>query len=541
MSAKTKTTLSWILVAVLFLGIALTAVALFMKEECEHVYEDGICTECGDEKTIDNETADLKSIGYDFRLMSDGMIMSTAYTWSMPAQTTATTMSTRSISSSYFDYYVTGTYDVLVSYPDNDDGPYGSDEIFSWELYFDNVRVAYSSGSGGYYYVESGNSDYTLADTSVLVTFDRLVNHFGFVPDKNYDVILKYKIAMWDDQDAEFEVYENWTQETVTLGQWSYRVGEELPEVPVKVGYTFSGWYTDEACTNLYTDDKLYGNITLYAGFVANNYTINFNANGGNGTMSALAMTYDQSKSLTNNTFTRSGYVFAGWATSANGSVAYANGAAVKNLTSEANGSVTLYAVWEDLQYIVTFNANGGNGTMQNMAFVGNEQKNLSKNAFVKTGYHFMGWATSANGSVVYTDGAKVGALTQTNNATINLYAVWAINEYTVVFVDGDTNVQTSKVKHGNTVTMPETAPSKEGHTFVGWAFPNGNVYNGQAITGDTTLTAKYDVNQVVVTFVIDGEATLVYVDWGTNLKELLDQYYPVALYDRAEEYDSNF
>jgi len=58
-------------------------------------------------------------------------------------------------------------------------------------------------------------------------------------------------------------------------------VSKQLPPAPTKTGYTFSGWYTDEACTNKYTASTVTSDITLYAGFTANTYSIKFNANSG--------------------------------------------------------------------------------------------------------------------------------------------------------------------------------------------------------------------------------------------------------------------
>lgn len=81
-------------------------------------------------------------------------------------------------------------------------------------------------------------------------------------------------------------------------------------------------------------------------------YTISFNANGGTGSMASQAMTHDVSKNLTANAFTRKGYKFVGWATSANGAVVYADNALVKNLTTETGATVTLYAVWNYLPLV---------------------------------------------------------------------------------------------------------------------------------------------------------------------------------------------
>ena len=118
---------------------------------------------------------------------------------------------------------------------------------------------------------------------------------------------------------------------------------------PTKTGYTFAGWYADKKCmgTSYTKISKNYNKkVTLYAKWTANTYTIKFKANGGTGTMASKTMTYDTAATLTKNAFTRSGYTFAGWSTSKNGSAEYKNKASVINLSSENKGSVTLYAVW---------------------------------------------------------------------------------------------------------------------------------------------------------------------------------------------------
>ena len=117
-----------------------------------------------------------------------------------------------------------------------------------------------------------------------------------------------------------------------------------------KTGYTFSGWLVSGTSTNKaagtafewkYTEDK-----TLTAQWKANKYAVKFNANDGSGTMNNQSFEYDAAQNLTANAFTNAGKEFKGWATSASGSVAYADKANVKNLTATANGTVNLYAVW---------------------------------------------------------------------------------------------------------------------------------------------------------------------------------------------------
>jgi hypothetical protein len=60
--------------------------------------------------------------------------------------------------------------------------------------------------------------------------------------------------------------------------------------------------------------------------------------------------------------------------------------------------------------YTVSFNANGGNGSMSNQSFTHGVTQNLSSNSFTKPGYTFAGWATSAGGSVAYVNRASYTA-----------------------------------------------------------------------------------------------------------------------------------
>lgn len=77
-------------------------------------------------------------------------------------------------------------------------------------------------------------------------------------------------------------------------------------------------------------------------------YSVKFNANGGSGTMPNESFTYGTAKALTANAFTRTGYTFQGWATSASGTKAYSDKQSVSNLTMTAGVVVNLYAVWKE-------------------------------------------------------------------------------------------------------------------------------------------------------------------------------------------------
>ncbi len=114
-------------------------------------------------------------------------------------------------------------------------------------------------------------------------------------------------------------------------------------------GSVFEGWYDQKG--NLISKEPkyepkpvndLYEGGSYVAHFHAQQYTLRFNANGGEGTMEKLTYTHGQDQSLTKCGFTRAGYDFLGWATAENGNVAYHDQQSL-SITQDT----TLYAVWK--------------------------------------------------------------------------------------------------------------------------------------------------------------------------------------------------
>lgn len=169
-------------------------------------------------------------------------------------------------------------------------------------------------------------------------------------------------------------------------------------------------------------------NFTLVAEWKANTYTVAYDANGGSGTMASVTHTYNTAKNLTTNAFTRAGYNFAGWNTAKDGSgTSYANEASVKNLTTTNGVTVTLYAQWTPWTHTVTYNGNadGVTNLPANQTKTYGSDLTLSSTKPERPGYLFQGWATSANGPVVYQPGGTYSA--DQNGGTVTLYAVWLV------------------------------------------------------------------------------------------------------------------
>ena len=89
------------------------------------------------------------------------------------------------------------------------------------------------------------------------------------------------------------------------------------------------------------------GQMSIMVDISEFSYTVKFNANGGTGSMANQSFTYGVAKALTANAFTRTGYTFQGWATSANGENTYSDKQMVKDLATTSGAVVNLYAVWD--------------------------------------------------------------------------------------------------------------------------------------------------------------------------------------------------
>ena len=145
---------------------------------------------------------------------------------------------------------------------------------------------------------------------------------------------------------------------------------------------------------------------------------VTFDANGGSGTMALESEPYARSSPLNANAFTYLGYTFAGWNTSPAGDgIGYANGQAV---TLTAN--VTLYAQWTAQTVSITFDANGGTGTMALESEPYGTSVPLSANAFTNPGDTFAGWSTSPGGGGASFGNGQIVRFT----VSLTLYAQWS-------------------------------------------------------------------------------------------------------------------
>ena len=180
---------------------------------------------------------------------------------------------------------------------------------------------------------------------------------------------------------------------------------------------------------------------------------------------------------LETNSFSRTGYTFKGWNTSADGSgTAYANGATV-NVSKDT----VLYAQWEINTYTVTWK-NGDTVLQSGKVAYGTKPAYTgatpTKAATAQYTYTFKGWSP------------EIVAVTGDTTYTAEFNSV--LREYTVTWKNGDTVLQSGKVAYSTKPAYTGATPTKAAtaqytYSFKGWS------PEIVAVTGDTTYTAEFN------------------------------------------------
>lgn len=137
----------------------------------------------------------------------------------------------------------------------------------------------------------------------------------------------------------------------------------------------------------------------------------------------------------------------------------------------------------------VTFNYNNDEGITESKNVEKDTEVTLPTNGGTKEGYIFDGW--SKGGTKVTTDKVKI-----TENTTFEGQWKAEPTKYTVTFKNGDTETLV-KVVENQKVPKP-TDPTKEGYNFLGWYDGNTIFDFNTAITGNKTLTAKWEAKPVL-------------------------------------------
>ena len=269
-----------------------------------------------------------------------------------------------------------------------------------------------------------------------------------------------------------------------------------------RTGYMFNGWNTQANGQGTHyavgVSYNLTADVTLYAEWVANTYTITYNGNNKTSGSVPSNTTGNGSVTLENNsgTLAKTGYTLTGWNTQADGQGTHYD----LSTSYFLNADVTLYAEWTATVYTITYNGNNKTSGSVPSHTTGYGSVTLAANTgtLARTAYHLTGWNTQADGQGTHYDLSNLYNLT----ADVTLYAEWTHVDYTITY-------------NGNNKTTGTTPGTTVGHGTVNLAGNSGNMTrNGYVLTGWNTHAngqgTHYDLSE---TYNLTGDVTL-YAEW---------------------------
>jgi uncharacterized repeat protein (TIGR02543 family) len=278
-------------------------------------------------------------------------------------------------------------------------------------------------------------------------------------------------------------------------------------------GFTFTGWNTTAIGDGTsYQPGEMFtleaGANALFAQWQALPASLEYIANGGAGTTMSTTGVTDQTVSVAASTFTRAGYTFAGWNTSANGSgTSLAPGGSFRL----PPGVTTAYAQWLANPATLAYGSNGGKGSTAPTGGLTDEIITVADNGFTRDGYLFLSWNEAADGSgATYSPGDDFTL----RPGTSSLQAQWLAQVATLAF-DANGGSGEMPMLSGTTdevLNLPSADFARVGFTFAGWntkADGTGTSLapGGQFALppGDTTLFAKWSANRAAVRYDANG------------------------------------
>jgi uncharacterized repeat protein (TIGR02543 family) len=270
-----------------------------------------------------------------------------------------------------------------------------------------------------------------------------------------------------------------------------------------RAGFSFAGWNTSSVGTGTrYAVESDFtivtGTTTLYAEWTPILYTLNYQGNGGTGVVVGSSGVSGATVTVSSGAgFERSGYTFAGWNTSANGS---GTPYAANDVFTRPAENVVFYAQWTPISYTLSYNNNLGSGSVASQSGILNEVETLATEGdMAKAGFRFVGWNTQADGS------GQSYAAGQTINMPLGgvvMYAIWVPNDVEIAYIaNGGTGTPANaQATYGQSYTISTTEPTRTGYTFSGWVVQDGspagtyktNATNSFAPDTDEVLVAQW-------------------------------------------------
>ena len=265
-----------------------------------------------------------------------------------------------------------------------------------------------------------------------------------------------------------------------------------------RTGYAFSGWKAGSAAYSDKAKISPADDMTLVAQWKPNKYTITADvASTGGGNVTGGG-SYDYSSTVTLTATPNTGWLFYQWS----------NGATTPSITVTVSGNATYTATFKRVTYRLAFHPNctDATGVMPTNTYTYGTENTLPKNQYVRSGWDFKGWATSANGNWSIGDGSSLSVPGSVFSgaepgALKVLYAYWEKHAYTVTLDKKGGTGGTSAVSAYSGEAMPSiSVPSRTGYIFKGYY----TAQNGQGIkcyNEDGSSAKNFDLGKNVTLY----------------------------------------
>ena len=260
--------------------------------------------------------------------------------------------------------------------------------------------------------------------------------------------------------------------------------------------------------TNNYFSNTGWGTSFTGGSFSPTTYEISFDGNGEtSGSMTDVEdIECDASVTLAANAFEKTGYTFTGWKDASSND--YANEATISNITAD----IALTAQWSAKQCTVSFNTNGGSGTITSVtATYDAAMPTKAGNLPTKSGYDFAGfWDGEGGTGTQYYNADGTSAQNWDKNTTSNttLYAKWTAHVYTVTLdLEGGSGTTSVIATYNATLSGDALfdAPTFSGYTF-------GGFYTEEAGGGSELINSNRKWNKSKTGY-IDSDKKWIYTD----------------------------
>ena len=159
--------------------------------------------------------------------------------------------------------------------------------------------------------------------------------------------------------------------------------------------------------------------------------------------------------------------------------------------------SITLYAVWEAVDYTIVFDGNGAEGSMSNLAMIYDKSKTLTNNAYTRNGCLFIGWHRVKSAiAPEYSNKQAISKMQYYDETTktyrpiqegdeVKLYAIW--KETWAIYKEKPSGTGTS--------SDPYLIATAQNLGWISWMYETGDLFDNGTMTPYFKQTANIDLS----------------------------------------------